>query len=86
MRIVGMPDDNLRNRITIDPEILAGKPVVRDTRIPVYLILNLLGHGYTFDRIIEAYPALTTEDIQAAVKFNETRVKGEETRTLHAAT
>ena len=76
---------NEQERITIDPEILAGKPVVRDTRIPVYLILNLLGHGYTFDRIVEAYPALTREDIQAALKFSEGRAKREETRSLHRA-
>ncbi len=77
--------NDVRQRITIDPDILAGQPVVRDTRIPVYLVLNLLGHGYTFDRIIEAYPVLTREDIRAALRFSEERVKREETRSLHHA-
>lgn len=82
---MGKEQPDLHDRITIDPEILAGKPVVRDTRIPVHLILNLLGHGYTFDRIAEAYPALTREDIQAAIAFSESRLKREETRSLHPA-
>lgn len=54
------------NRIEVNPEILLGKPVIAGTRIPVYLILNLLASGYTVKRIIEAYPSLTREDIAAA--------------------
>lgn len=75
---------DFRERITIDPEIMAGRPVVRGTRIPVYLVLNLLEHGYTGDRIIEAYPALTGEDVQAALRFSEARLK-RETRNLPSA-
>jgi uncharacterized protein (DUF433 family) len=57
----------MKSQIIVDPSILAGKPVVAGTRIPVYLILNLLAHGYDFDRIIKAYPILTEEDIRAAL-------------------
>ncbi len=64
----------------IDPNILAGKPVVAGTRIPVYLILNLLANGYDFDRIIQAYPVLTKEDIKAAIQYSEARMKREEIR------
>lgn len=51
-------EENMRARIEINPDILCGKPVIAGTRIPVYLILNLLASGYDFRRIIEAYVAL----------------------------
>lgn len=50
-------------RIEVNPKILGGKPVIKGTRIPVYLILELLSAGYDFKRIITAYPTLTEEDI-----------------------
>ncbi|MEO0115847.1 MAG: DUF433 domain-containing protein [candidate division WOR-3 bacterium] len=56
-------------RIEINPKILCGKPVIKGTRIPVSLILNLLGHGYTKQQILDAYPQLKEEDIDNAVKF-----------------
>ncbi|CAN5667824.1 DUF433 domain-containing protein [soil metagenome] len=58
-----------KDRITIDPKILVGKPVVTGTRIPVYLILNLIANGYDFDQIIESYPNLTHEDVRAALLY-----------------
>ncbi len=57
------------DRITVDPNIMVGKPVIKGTRIPVYVILNLLGEGCTFEEIIKEYPDLTKEDIFAAIKF-----------------
>lgn len=68
----------IHTRILIDPAILAGHPVVRGTRIPVSLILNLLSHGHTFEEIGRQYPELTRLDIQAAVSYAEERVKREE--------
>jgi len=62
----------------VNPKILGGKPVVRGTRIPVYLILELLSAGYDFKRIMEAYPTLTEEDIKAAVEYAAKIVKNEE--------
>lgn len=47
-----------QQRIEVNPDILAGKPVIASTRIPVYLIPNLLASGYTDERILEAYPGL----------------------------
>lgn len=52
-------------------DVLGGKPVVRGTRVPVSLILNLLANGYTVARIVEAYPVLTTDDVLAAVEYAE---------------
>jgi uncharacterized protein (DUF433 family) len=65
-------------RIEVNPKILSGKPVIKGTRIPVYLILELLSAGYDFKRIIKAYPTLTEEDIKAAVNYAAQIVKNEE--------
>lgn len=56
-------------RIEANPDILMGKPVIVGTRIPAYLILNLLASGYTQERILEAYPGLTLEDIRATLQL-----------------
>lgn len=65
-------------RIEINPRKLAGKAVIRGTRIPVYLILELLQNGYTFKKIIEAYPVLTEDDIKAAIEYSARLLKNEE--------
>jgi len=52
--------------------------VIKGTRIPVYLILNLLTHGYTQERIVKAYPQLTKKDIKAALEYAEALTKREE--------
>ena len=57
------------NRIEINPGIMVGKPVIKGTRIPVYLILNLLGQGQTIEQVVKEYPDLTKEDILAALRF-----------------
>jgi uncharacterized protein (DUF433 family) len=61
------------DRITTDPEILSGKPVIRGTRIPISLILNLLAHGYTPERVVAEYPILTAEDVRAALYYASVR-------------
>ena len=68
----------MAQRIEVNPKILGGKPVIKGTRIPVYLILELLSAGYTFERIIKAYPTLTKEDIKAAIEYAATVMKNEE--------
>ncbi len=70
------------DRITVDPDILVGKSVIAGTRIPVSLVLNLLAHDYTFDRIVEAYPILTAEDIRAAIAYASARLDREVIRSL----
>jgi uncharacterized protein (DUF433 family) len=55
--------------IVVDPKICSGKPVVRGTRIMVKNILGMVAGGYTVDRIIEAYPELTREMVQAALEY-----------------
>lgn len=68
----------MTERIEVNPKILGGKPVIRGTRIPVYLILELLSAGYDFKRIMEAYPTLKEEDIKAAVEYAAKIVKNVE--------
>lgn len=57
------------SHIENNPKIMMGKPVIKGTRIPVAVVLNLLAHGYTPERVVEAYPELTLEDIQAAMEY-----------------
>ncbi len=61
--------ENLLSRITIDPEICHGKPVIRGLRYPVQTILELLSAGMTFDEVLEDYPDLEREDLLAALAF-----------------
>lgn len=56
-------------RIVIDPEILAGKPVIRGTRIAVELILDLLAAGQSENEILAKYPGLAREDILACLAY-----------------
>jgi len=72
----------MRSRIEVNPNILLGKPVIAGTRIPVYLILNLLASGYDFKRIVEAYPGLTEDDVRAALDYAEQRMRYEEVHIL----
>jgi uncharacterized protein (DUF433 family) len=58
-----------RSRITIDPKVLAGKPVVRGTRISVEFILDMLANSWTIEEILENYPQLKKEDVIAALKY-----------------
>ena len=57
------------DRIAVDPEIMIGKPVFKGTRIPVYIILDLIGDGVSKEEITRIYPNLTEKDINAAIKF-----------------
>ncbi len=58
----------MHNRITIDPGICHGKPVIRGTRTPVSIVVGGLAGGMSFDEVQREYD-LTIEDIRAALKF-----------------
>ena len=64
-----MTDNELLDRITLDPAVMVGKPVVRGTRVTVEHILNLLAHGAKEDEILREYAGLTREDLQACLLF-----------------
>ena len=57
------------DRITCDPEILGGKPIVKGTRVSVEMILEWLGSGASRDEIIAKHPQLTAEDIRQATEY-----------------
>ncbi|MEW6324446.1 MAG: DUF433 domain-containing protein [Nitrospirota bacterium] len=61
----------LTDRVEINPKVMMGKPIVRGTRITVELILRKLSEGASFKELLEAYPRLTREDIQAAATHKE---------------
>jgi uncharacterized protein (DUF433 family) len=64
-----MNDEQLLARITFNPKVLAGKPVIKGTRLSVEYILNLLAHGATAQDILAEYHGLAAEDIQACLLF-----------------
>ena len=56
-------------RITVDPKILTGKPVIRGTRLAVEFILELLAAGQSESEVLSSYPGLTREDILACLSY-----------------
>jgi uncharacterized protein (DUF433 family) len=62
-------DEKLRQRIALDPQIMAGKSVIRGTRIPVELIVRMIAQGITNEAILQEYPRLQPEDIRAALDY-----------------
>jgi uncharacterized protein (DUF433 family) len=66
---VGGMDDQLLVRVTVDPDVMGGKPVIRGTRVPVEMIVRMLARGATEAEILAEYPRLTQIDIRAALSY-----------------
>jgi uncharacterized protein (DUF433 family) len=66
------------DRITIDPKIMFGKPVIKGTRVPVELILRKIAAGMTESEILKHHPHLTGDDIRAAAAFAADHLANEE--------
>ncbi len=64
-------------RIVIDPAILAGKPVVRGTRLAVEHVIDLLAQGWAEGDLLANYPGLTHEDVQACLGYASAVLKAE---------
>ena len=64
-----MKSDKLLERITLNPNIMTGKPIIRGTRLTVQFILGLLAHGASMEEILDEYKGLTKEDIKACLLF-----------------
>jgi uncharacterized protein (DUF433 family) len=64
-----MNEQQLLQRIALNPQVMVGKPVIKGTRLTVEYILNLLAHGATIEEIIEEYEGLAQEDVQACLLF-----------------
>jgi uncharacterized protein (DUF433 family) len=60
---------NWQKYITIDPDIHHGEPCIKGTRVPVSIIVGSIADGMTYDEILDAYPQLKRESIQAALAY-----------------
>ncbi len=67
-----------KERIATDPEILRGKPIIKNTRISVELILKKLSEGASTDDLLASYPRLSKEDIHAALAYASVRIANDE--------
>lgn len=77
-----MKRQQLQERIVTDPAVLLGKPIIRGTRVPVYLIAELVEAGQTPAQIVDDYPELTIEDVEAAVAYAAQEAARTEVRAL----
>ena len=72
-----MTNSPVRDRIEFNPKILAGKAIVKGTRISVEFLLELLANGWSHETILDNYPQLSQEDIFAALDYARLLVKEE---------
>jgi uncharacterized protein (DUF433 family) len=70
-------------RITVDPEVMAGKPCIRGMRVTVGMILGELGAGTTIDELLATYPYLEREDILEALRFGAWLARFREIELAH---
>lgn len=68
---------NWRDNIEANPAVLFGKPVIKNTRIPVDLLLEKMAAGYSNDELLKAYPRITLNDLQACLLFAAESIKHE---------
>ena len=64
-----MDEQTLLKRISVNPQIFGGKPIIRGRRLAVEHVLGMLGAGDTVEDILQAYPGLEREDIQACLIY-----------------
>jgi uncharacterized protein (DUF433 family) len=60
---------NAIDRVTVDPGVMLGQPVITGTRLPVYVIVQAIAAGDGPEELLEAYPFLTVQDIEAALSY-----------------
>ena len=75
---------NWQDRITIDPKVLVGKPIIKQTRISVEFVVDLLGRGWSREQILKEYDHLKPEDIQACLAYASDILKSERVFILPA--
>jgi uncharacterized protein (DUF433 family) len=71
-----------QDRIVVDANVLAGKPIVKGTRMSVEFVIDLLGRGWTIDQILHEYDHLRREDIQACLAYASELLKSERVYVL----
>jgi len=75
-------DPDLLKRVTVNPEVMVGKPVIRGTRIPVAMILRMMGQSMPLEDILRAYPSLERADIDAALTYAAHVLERRDVRSL----
>ena len=70
-------DHELLERITARSDVFGGKPIIRDMRISVELILSLLSQGATHEELLDDYPDLEPDDIRACIAYAHTVISGD---------
>jgi uncharacterized protein (DUF433 family) len=79
-----MKDEQFLERIVLNPEVMVGKFVIRETRLTIDQVLNLLAHGATEQQILEEYKGLTGEDFRACFLFASKALKNKDRMPLAA--
>ena len=80
-----MTDPHLLQRIRTNPEVFGGKPIVRDLRISVELILSLLAQGETAENLLDDYPGLEQDDIRACIAYAHAVIADESLEAIRVA-
>jgi len=73
-----------QERITLNPDILVGKPIIKGTRLAVEFIIDLLAQGWSIDEILRNYPGITVADIQACLSYASASLKSEKVYAISA--
>ena len=71
-----------QDRVTIDPAVLVGKPIIKGTRISVEFVIDLLGRGWTVEQVLQEYDHLTREDVQACLAYASEVLRSEKVHLL----
>lgn len=74
---------NWQERITLDPKVLTGKPVIKGTRLAVEFVIELLAQGWSEEEVIRNYPGLTREDIQGCLAYASEALRVEKVYPLN---
>ena len=75
---------NPLERIELNPKVCNGKPVIKGTRIPVSVIIELVAEGNSWDKILAGYPELTKEDIPAALHYARVAIEHTDLKAVNA--
>ncbi|TVQ32086.1 MAG: DUF433 domain-containing protein [Phycisphaeraceae bacterium] len=76
--------ESWKDRIALDPAVLTGKPVVKDTRLSVEFVLGLLAQGWSEAEVLRNHPDLAREDILACIAYAQERIGDERVYPISA--
>lgn len=80
---IAMMDETLLRRVTVNPQIFGGKPIIRGMRISVELILSLLAQGETPETILTDYPDLEPDDLRACLAYAHAVIAHDKLDSVH---